>query len=80
MNAPNNTLQVELNGKPFHHVVIECTTEQEGFDDLRFARSKDAVDAKPERVLPLFNWEVLSQLDEATIFYGLGEFNDVHSS
>ncbi len=67
MNAPNNTLQVELNGKPFHHVVIECTTEQEGFDDLRFARSKDAVDAKPERVLPLFNWEVLSQLDETTI-------------
>ncbi len=70
MDAPNNTLLLELKGKPFHHVVIECTTEQEGFDDLKFTRSKAPVDAKPERVLPLFNWEVLSQLngiDEATI-------------
>jgi Leucine-rich repeat (LRR) protein len=75
MNAPNNTLLLDLKGKPFHHVVIECTTEQEGFDDLQFTRSKARVDAKPERVLPIFNWEVLSRsngIDDATISAGWG--------
>ena len=72
MDAPNNTLLLDLKGKPFHHVVIECTSEQEGFDDLKFTRSKAPVDAKPERVLPLFNWEVLYGIDGATISAGWG--------
>lgn len=37
--APDNQLKVELDGRSFRHVLIECTTEQEGFDDLRFTRA-----------------------------------------
>jgi hypothetical protein len=33
---PDNLLSVDLGGAPFSYAVFEVTTEQEGFDDLRF--------------------------------------------
>lgn len=55
-SAPGNTLSVDLKGKPFHHVVIECTTEQEGFDDLKFTRAKGPPEDDKNRAAPLFDW------------------------
>lgn len=55
-SAPDNTLSVDLKGKPFHHVIIECTTEQEAFDDLRFTRAKSPPTDDKDRASPLFDW------------------------
>ncbi len=40
MKKPENMLSVSLKGEPFQHVLIECTTEQEAFDDLTFTRKR----------------------------------------
>ncbi len=40
--APDNVLAVDLKGQEFQYVLFECTTEQEGFDNLRFTRKKPA--------------------------------------
>jgi hypothetical protein len=56
ISAPDNTLFVDLKGKPFHHVVIECTAEQEAFDDLRFTRLTNLPTYDNGRASPLFDW------------------------
>lgn len=50
VSAPDNILSVDLKGEPFQYVLFECTTESEGFDDLKFVRRKRAKppEEKPE--------------------------------
>lgn len=61
LTAPDNLLSVDLKGKPFHHVLIECITEQEGFDNLRFTRAiRD--DQEPSAVPPvIFDWKIVRE-------------------
>lgn len=38
ISPPSNLLSVNLQGKTFQRVLIECTAEQEAFDNLKFTR------------------------------------------
>jgi len=59
VRAPGNILTVHLKGKPFQHVLIECTTEPEAFDNLRFTRDGARQSAELKRDSRMFDWAKL---------------------
>lgn len=58
---PDNVLSVDLRGKPFQHVLIECTTEMEGFDNLKFTRAKQVDQVQAAASTVIFDWKQIRE-------------------